>query len=595
MKFETWPTLTAMFFDQADRLGEKPFLWAKRDGRYESLSWREAAAKARALAHGLRALGLEPKDRVALVSENRPEWLIADVAIMAAGCITVPAYTTNTADDHLHVLADSGARAAIVSTAKLAERLLPAAARAPELKIVIAIETPEIRQPAGVRLHSWDEVLARPPAGAHGGAGGIVEANRGDTACLIYTSGTGGAPKGVVLSHGAILCNCAGAHELLEKLGLRDEVFLCFLPLSHAYEHTAGQFLPISIGAQIYYAEGADMLARNLLEARPTLMTAVPRLYEMMQKRILHGAKRAGGLKEKLFLRTLDLGRRRYEDPRGLSLGERVIDKGLDVLVRRKVRQRFGGRLKAMVSGGAALSYEVGLFFTALGVRALQGYGQTETAPIVSCNPPDKVKLHTVGPPFTGVEVRIAEDGEILVRGELVMQGYWNDPNATKMALRDGWLHTGDVGAIDEDGYLQITDRKKDIIVNSAGDNVSPQRIEGALTLEAEIAQAMVYGDGKPHLVALIVPDEEALKHWARKQGKRADLAALAEDSDLRREIGSALERVNARLSPIEQVRRFTIAPEPFSIANGELTPTLKIRRHVIGEKYGAALEALYR
>ncbi len=595
MKFETWPTLTAMFFDQADRLGEKPFLWAKRDGRYESLSWREAAAKARALAHGLRALGLDPKDRVALVSENRPEWLIADVAIMAAGCITVPAYTTNTADDHLHVLADSGARAAIVSTAKLAERLLPAAARAPELKIVIAIEAPEIRPSAGVRLHSWDEVLARSDAGAHGGAGGIVAANRGDTACLIYTSGTGGAPKGVVLSHGAILCNCAGAHELLEKFGLRDEVFLCFLPLSHAYEHTAGQFLPISIGAQIYYAEGADMLARNLLEVRPTLMTAVPRLYEMMQKRILHGAKRAGGLKEKLFLRTLDLGRRRYEDPRGLSLGERVIDKGLDVLVRRKVRRRFGGRLKAMISGGAALSYEVGLFFTALGVRVLQGYGQTETAPIVSCNPPGKVKLHTVGPPFTGVEVRIAEDGEILVRGELVMQGYWNDPNATGMALRDGWLYTGDIGAIDEEGYLQITDRKKDIIVNSAGDNVSPQRIEGALTLEAEIAQAMVYGDGKPHLVALIVPDEEALKHWARKQGKRADLAALAEDSDLRREIGSALERVNARLSPIEQVRRFTIAPEPFSIANGELTPTLKIRRHVIGEKYGAALEALYR
>ncbi len=595
MGIGSWPTLTAMFFDQAERLGDKPFLWAKRGGRYQPWSWRETAAKTRALAQGLRALGLNPKDRVALVSENRPEWLIADVAIMAAGCITVPAYTTNTADDHLHVLANSGARAAIVSTATLAERFLPAAARAPELESVIAIEAPEIRQSLGLSLHSWDEVLARANAGAGGGAAGIVEADREDTACLIYTSGTGGAPKGVMLSHGAILCNCAGAYELLETIGLGHEVFLCFLPLSHSYEHTAGQFLPVSIGAEIYYAEGADMLARNLLEARPTLMTAVPRFYETMQGRILQGVRHAGGVREKLFLRTLELGRRRYEDPNSLSLPDRVIDKGLDVLVRRKMRRRFGGRLKAMISGGAALSYEVGLFFTALGVRILQGYGQTEAAPIVSCNPPGKVRLDTVGPPFTGVEVRIAQDGEVLVRGELVMQGYWNDPKATDMALRDGWLHTGDVGAIDEEGYVRITDRKKDIIVNSGGDNVSPQRIEGALTLEPEIAQAMVYGDGKPHLVALIVPDEEALKHWAREQGKRADLAALAADPAFTAFVGETTKRVNARLSPIEQVRRFTIAPEPFSVANGELTPTLKIRRHVIKEKYGAALEALYK
>ncbi|MFQ5765984.1 MAG: AMP-dependent synthetase/ligase, partial [Rhodospirillales bacterium] len=372
-------------------------------------------------------------------------------------------------------------------------------------------------------------------------------------------------------------------------------VFLSFLPLSHSYEHSAGQFFPMSIGAEIYYAEGADTLAANMVEARPTIMTAVPRLYETLHQRITLGARKAGGVRERLFRMAVELGTRRCQDPAGLTPGQRLADRVLDVLVRRKVRKRFGGRLKALVSGGAPLNPDIGLFFTALGLRILQGYGQTETAPCVSVNRPSGFKLHTVGPPMKGVQVRIADDGEILVKGDLVMQGYWQDEEATRETIRDGWVHTGDIGLIDGDGHLRITDRKKDIIVCSGGDNVAPQRIEGILTIEPEIAQAMVHGDHHPHLVALLVPDEGWLEAWAEGVGKPPDLAALADGPALPKALAPVVERVNAKLSGIEKIRRFMVAKEPFTTDNGLLTPTLKIRRHRIRETYGEALEALYR
>ncbi len=581
-----------MFFDQAARLHDKPLLWAKTGGRYQPQSWRDVKDRVCALARGLRAVGLEPGDRVVLVSENRPEWLIADLAIMVAGGITVPAYVTNTPADHRHILTNCGARAAIVSTRALAERLLPAARSAPDCELVIAIEPPEPGR--GVKVIGWRELVDERAEGTDDIAARATRARRGDTACIIYTSGTGGTPKGVVLSHGAILSNCMGAYHFLCELGLGDEVFLSFLPLSHAYEHTAGQFFPLSIGAQIYYAEGAEALALNMVEARPTIVTAVPRLYETLHRRIMREIERRGGRKKTLFLSAVELGRRAYEEPETLTLPDRVANKALDWLVRRKVRARFGGRLKAFVSGGAPLSYDIGLFFTALGVRLLQGYGQTEAAPVVSCNPASDNRLGTVGPPLKGVEVKIAKDGEILVRGELVMQGYWGDQSATQATIRDGWLHTGDIGKVDADGYMTITDRKKDIIVCSGGDNVSPSRIEGRLTLEPEIAQAMVCGDARPYLVAVIVPDQESMLQWARRHGRRADPAALADDGDFRHAIGEAVERVNAGLAPIEHVRRFIIAPTPFAIENGQLTPTLKVRRHKVEEVYGEALDALY-
>ena len=587
-------SLTGLFFDQAAKLGDKAFLWAKLPGpdgapRYQSVSWRETADKVNALARGLLHLGLAAGDRVCLVSENRPEWLMADLAIMAAGGVTVPAYVTNGVDDHVHILTNSGARFAIVSSAALAARLLPAAARA-DVEHVIALEPVALGQSATFELHGWDDMLA------HGrqSTAPLARSTRGDLACLIYTSGTGGAPKGVMLSHGAILSNCEGAKILLEALNLGDETFLSFLPLSHSYEHTAGLYVPIMIGAEVYYAEGIDSLATNMVEAKPTIMTAVPRLYETMQARILRGLERAKPLQKKLFFRTVVLGRKALETPNEMTLLEKLENMVLTLLVRRKVRARFGGRLKAFVSGGAPLNPEVGLFFTALGVTILQGYGQTESAPVISCNFPDSLKMDTVGLPLAGVEVKIAEDGEILVRGELVMLGYWNEPKATADTIKDGWLHTGDIGRFDEAGRLMITDRKKDIIVNSGGDNIAPQRVEGFLTLEPEIAQAMVFGDKRAYLVALIVPDETAVQDWAKAVGQKADPALAMADPAFKAKIGEAVKRATAHLSVIERVRHFAFADEGFTIANHELTPSLKIRRHVIKARYGDRLTKLY-
>ncbi|MBX6369420.1 MAG: long-chain fatty acid--CoA ligase [Rhodospirillales bacterium] len=583
-----------MFFAQAEKHGEAPFLWAKREGRYQPISWREAARQASALARGLRALGLKKGDRVGLVSENRPEWMVADLAIMAAGGITVPAYTTNTIEDHRHILANSGCRAVIVSSNSLAQRVIPAADPIAQIEHVIVIEPLTKGQISHAEIHLWSDVMARGEAEADDVAETVAGIGRDDTACLIYTSGTGGVPKGVALSHANILANARGAYVLLEGIGLGDEVFLCFLPLSHSYEHSAGMMFPISIGAQIYFAEGAETLANNLVEARPTIMTAVPRLYETLHQRILKGVERQGGWKAKLFFRALELGRKRYHDPRSLTLRERIEDRIVEKLVRDKVRRRFGGRLKAMVSGGAPLNPEIGLFFIALGVVLLQGYGQTEAAPVISANPPWRIKVDTVGPPLDGVEVRIAEDGEILVRGDNVMKGYWNDPEATERTIRNGWLHTGDVGEIDRDGYIKITDRKRDFIKNSGGDMISPARVEGYLTLQPEIAQAMVFGDRRPYLVAVITPDPDFVAAYARENGLPNDLAALAGDPGLQKLVGAAVARVNADLSPIERVRRFILASEPFSTANGQMTPTLKIKRHAIRQAYGEQLLALY-
>ena len=572
MDYGAWASLPALFYHQAGRLADRNFLWARGADGYKPLTWGEVARTVGELSRGLRGLGLKPGERVVLLAENRPEWLISDLAIMVAGGITVPAYTTNTTDDHHHILADSGARGVIVSTRALARRLMPAAIESPKCRWVVTMENLEEGQRGLIDPHDWPDILAAGAAMPDDVAEVIERIARTDTACFIYTSGTGGAPKGVMLSHGAILCNCMGAHALLEQLGLAREVFLSFLPLSHAYEHTAGQFFPISIGAEIYYATGIDKLLINLAEARPTIMTAVPRLYETMYQRIQRGVAKEGGLKKRLFDLAVALGRKRQRDPGGLSLGERIQDFAVERLVRDKMRARFGGRLKAMVSGGAALNPDIGIFFTALGLPILQGYGQTEAAPIIAVNPPGRVKMETVGPPLKGVEVRFAEDGEILVRGELLMKGYWGNEEATAETLRDGWLHTGDIGEIDSDGYIKITDRKKDIIVLSGGDNVSPARIEGLLTLQPEIHQAMVYGDKRPHLVAILVPDEAA---------PRAAVSA-------------AVERINGGLAPMERLRRFVIAPEPFTVENHMMTPTLKIRRHEIINRYEKELDNLY-
>ena len=575
------PNLVTLFFNQVDARGEHPFLWAKRDGKFRPLSWREVAMQVSELARGFKALGVAPGDRVVLVSENRPEWLIADLAIMAAGGITVPAYTTNTVEDHRHIVENSGAVGMVVSTAKLAERALQVAHHSDPMRFAVSMEPLDLQQSLNVEVIDWQSALNRGQSDHDNIIEDALQIKRTDVACIIYTSGTGGVPKGVMQSHGSILHNLVGAQSILAGLGLRDEVFLSFLPLSHAYEHTAGQFFPIALGAQIYYAEGADKLVANMAECKPTIMMAVPRLYEMMHARIMRGVEKEGGKKEALFRKTLELGTKAYLHPHTLSLAERIINFALEKLVRNKVRQRFGGRLKAFVSGGAPLNPDIGLFFTALGVRILQGYGQTESGPVVSANTAENPKMHAVGPPFPDTQVRIADDGEILLKGELVMNGYWRDDVATNETIVDGWLHTGDIGLIDEDGHLQITDRKKDIIVNSGGDNVAPQRIEGMLTLEPEIAQAMVYGDKRSHLVALLVADAD----W---------VADLSPGTDQNAALMLAVDRVNTHLSNIEKVRKFVVATEPFSVENAQMTPTMKVRRHKLKEVYGERLDALY-
>lgn len=593
MDYDRISSLPRLFFEQAASLGNKPLNYQKQGGQWLSASWAETADLVKKLAAGLVAQGVEPGDRVALVAENRPEWLIADLAIMSAGAVTVPAFSTNTSEDHRHILTHSGAKGVIYSGGTIAARLLPAAFQAPELKFLIAIDDQEKMAQMPFRQLSWQDALASQVD--EGELQRRLDAQkRNETCCIIYTSGTGGTPKGVMLSHGSILCNIKGAYRLLLDVGLGNDRFLSFLPLSHSYEHTAGQFLPISIGAEIWYAESIERLVENMAEARPTIMTAVPRLYEAVHAKILRGLAKAPPFRQKLFWLAHRLGRKAYEQPGSLTFSEVILNKLCDILVRKKVGQRFGGQLKAFVSGGAALNYEIGIFFVSLGVRLLQGYGQTEASPVISANMPSKIKIDTVGPIFDGLTARIAEDGEILVKGEAVMNGYWRDPDSTAKAVIDGWLHTGDIGEFDSDGYLKITDRKKDIIVLSGGDNVSPARVEGFLVLQQEIAQAMVHGDKHPHLVALIVPDEDFARDWAIKNGASADLSALAGNPAFHKALGPVLDRVNASLSPIEKIRRYALLPEGFTIDNGLLTPSLKIKRHKIREKWGENIAKLY-
>jgi long-chain acyl-CoA synthetase len=496
---------------------------------------------------------------------------------MAAGCVTVPTYTTNTARDHSHILGNSGARAVIVSNPKLAKNLIPAVITSADCKHVIGMEPLRSGQaPDWVNCHSWTK-LASGDGDVEALRKEVAGVGRNDLACIIYTSGTGGAPRGVRLHHGSLLHNLEGCTDIISTdFGWDDEVFLSFLPASHAYEHTGGQMFPIALGAEIYYAESLEKLAANIEEVQPTIMVVVPRLFEMLRSRIIKSIEATGGLSKYLLDRAMKIGGDRAAGR--FKPWDLPMDGFLSLTLRRKIRNRIGKRQKAWVSGGAPLNPEVGMFFESIGITFLQGYGQTEAGPVIACNRPSAgIRLDTVGPPVRNSEVRIADDGEIMVRGEHVMHGYWRNPEETARVLKEGWLATGDVGHFDEQGRIKITDRKKDILVNDKGDNVSPQRIEGMLTLQPEIAQAMVYGDRRPHLVALLVPDAE-----------------IASAPDLHQRLQKAVDRVNADLSVIEKVRRFITADEPFSIDNEQLTPSMKIRRHIISKAYGERLATLY-
>jgi long-chain acyl-CoA synthetase len=556
-----WPNLAAMMFDRARQWPRRPMLRHFRDGAWHGMDWGTFGALAGAAARGLRAAGVSAGDRVLIVSENRPEYPIVETALLALRAVPVPTYVTNTVEDHAHVLRDCGARAAVCANAVFAAKVLAGG----PLDLLVTLDG---SSPPGVRALTWAALTA--------GAGPFADiaAEAADIpatalACLIYTSGTGGVPKGVMLSHRAILSNCRGAALMVRPLDLRDETYLSFLPLSHSYEHTAGQFFLLSLGTEVVYSRGVEHLAADLLDVRPTIVTIVPRILEVIQSRILFQVARQPAWRRRLFHAAVAIGAKRA-DGLPLGIGERLADPLLERLVRRKVRARFGGRLKAAMSGGARLEPEVWRFFLGIGLELLQGYGQTEAGPVVSANTRGATRIGSVGRPLERVEVRIAEDGEILLRGDLVMEGYWGRPADTAAVIRDGWLHTGDIGALDADGFLSITDRKKDMIVLSGGENVSPARIEGLLLAQPEISQALVLGEGRAGLTALVVAAEGC------------DELAVA----------AAVGNVNKRLSVTERIRRHAVVP-PFTIDNGMLTATQKVRRHMVMEQHKDALAGL--
>jgi long-chain acyl-CoA synthetase len=554
--YPNWPNLAAMMFSMARARSSKPFLRYWRAGEWHSMTWGEFGRLAASCARRIRAAGVSAGDRVLICMENRPEFTIAETALMAIRAIPVPAYTTNTVDDQAYLLRDSGACAAIVSSAALAGRLLQAAEKVGGLDLLVVVDGEPAQSAGAARMMRWADLVQDRQA-PDDIAQEAAQIPATALACLIYTSGTGGTPRGAMLPHRCMLANCAGAFEVIRPLNPKDEVYLSYLPMAHAFEHTVGQYFLPSLGCEIVYSRGVENLAADLQIIRPTLLTAVPRVLEVIRARIIAQVGREKPWRQRLFQEALAIGLKRIDGKR-LTPRERLLDPLLERVVRAKVLKRFGGRIKIALSGGARLDPDVGRFFLALGLPIMQGYGQTEAGPVISVNKLGAIRIDTVGEVLSGVELRLAEDGEILVRGDLVMDGYWNRPEDTVQAIKDGWLHTGDIGELDR-GYLRITDRKKDIIVLSGGENVSPAKIESLLMAETEIGQAVISGDGRSGLSALVVPAEGF------------DDAAVA----------LAVDRANKRLSATERVRKHVVV-SPFTIENGLLTPSQKIRRLLV-------------
>ena len=571
-------SLIKLFFDRADQYNEKPFLWAKKNKEWSPLSWKETSSKVKEFAGGLRSFGIKPGDKVVIVSENRPEWIIADLAINLIGAITVPAYTTNTEDDHHYILEHSDARAVIASNNILANRVALATTRTKLCNILITLDSYSGFEPDNLKIINFNEVNDFGKNNIETALDYLNHIQPDDVSCIIYTSGTGGRPKGVMLTHKNIFSNLQGAEDLLEIIGKKDNKYLSLIPLSHSYEHTAGLYLQIDLGSQIYFCEGPEKFSQNLLEVSPTLTTAVPRIFEVIHDRIKIQMKNQNRIIKFIFDRAVKVGIKKHYY--GLNLLENIEYKTYTSLIRKKINKQLGGSLRAFVSGGAALNPEIGNFFISLGVKILQGYGQTEASPLISANRPENIKIETVGPAVKGVEAKLSKEGELIVKGDCVMRGYWKDEKATDEAIIDGWLHTGDIATISEDGYITITGRKKELIVNSGGDNIAPARPEASLTFQETIFQSMVIGDRRPYLVAVIVPEVEKTKNMT--------------DEEINEIISSEVKKANEGLSSIEKIRKFVIAKEPFSTDNGLLTPTMKVKRHKVIEIYGETLDDLY-
>ena len=576
MQVSSFNSLNEIFFLQSEKYQKEDHLLFNNLNlkKFQTYTWLDTSKNVLKLAKFLNEKNITKGDRVLLVSENRPEWLIADLAILLNSAITVPNYTTYTVNDFAFTINDCKPSGLIVSSPLLLKNILLAAKKINyNFNFIILLN--QINDVVADNVINFSTVIEKKID--------IEETKiffkkisksltRKDPACIIYTSGTQGTPKGVVLSHGGILKNCEGALEFLYFIKEQQNTFLTWLPLSHSYEHTV-QFVQLSLGAKIFYSESLDKLLTNLKIAKPTIMTAVPRFYTNLVNKIKINLQNQSSLKKIIFNKTLELGEKKVLF-KEMSFFEKFINFILDIIVRKKIKNQFGGKIKAFISGGGPLDYNVGIFLNSLGLPTLQGYGLTEASPVVSCNSIDKIKIETVGKIFKDVEVKIAKDGEILVKGENVMLGYWNNKNETEKILRDNWLYTGDIGEIDQEGYLKITDRKKDIIVNAGGDNIAPSKIENLLANYPEIIQSYIYGDKKNYLVALIVVGKEL--------------------EDRKNKIQFIIDKVNNDLSIIEKIKKFIIIDDPFTIENEMLTPTMKIRRHQVKKAFGDQLEKLY-
>lgn len=586
-------TLISMFEQSVEQHSSKPALAHKPKGdTYQDISYIEFGESVDQFSKGLSTLGVQKGDRVAILSENRPEWAISDFGILKAGAINVPMFSTLTAAQVGYILSDSGARIICVSTTKQLEKVNAIRKDVRSLEQVIIYDDLEDEAPNGV--HEFATVCS------DGMATDVTlddVTDDDEIATIIYTSGTTGNPKGVMLTHGNFISNYNAAKSLVD-VGDTD-VLLSFLPLSHVFERLGGHYVPIFSGAKVAYAESTFTVAQNMQEVSPTVMLSVPRLYETMHDRVLRAVEAGSSLKQKIFHWGVSVGssvsskiQQGKKPSILLTLKQSIADK----LVFAKLKTATGGQLRFFISGGAALPQSIAEFFHAAGILILEGYGLTETSPVISLNYPDKWKFGTVGVPVPGIEVQIAEDGEILTRGPHVMKGYFNNESATEEVIdADGWFHTGDIGIIDEDGFIKITDRKKNIIVLSNGKNVAPQPIESQLVQSQFIDQIMLVGNERKNIAALIVPNFDALKSWASEnEVENSDIAELLNTRDVQQLIQKEIRESMTDFADFEQVRRFALLEKEFSQEEDEMTPTLKLKRNVIKEKYGDVIEGMY-
>ena len=590
-------TIGKMFWNRVRQYGPRAALRVKRDGVWQDISWEEWGRNVRQFALGLMALGLKEREKVALLSENRPEWTYVDLAVLSANAVDTPIYATNIPEQVEHIVKDSGSRFIVVSTEQQLAKVREIKPNVPDLEKAILID-PEAKHPEDWIL-TFAEVLELGEAQGDPAAfeKRLEDVETQDLATLLYTSGTTGPPKGVMLTHNNFISNVQGSLEVLPIS--ESDLALSFLPLSHSFERLAGYYALLAGGGPIAYAESTDKVPDNIQEIRPTIMCSVPRLYEKMHGRVLTTIETGPALKKKMFSWGMGVGgevsRRitaKQELPGVLKLKHKVADK----LVFEKLRARMGNRLRFFISGGAPLAREIAEFFHAAGILILEGYGLTETTPVISANRPDAYKLGSVGQPLPNMEVRIAPDGEILVKGPSVMKGYYNRPEETREVLtEDGWFATGDIGYLDQDNFLYITDRKKDIIVTAGGKNIAPQNVENLLKLNRFIEQVCIIGDKRSYLTALIGPSFPELEDFARENGIPTEpREQLIEHPRIQHLFQEAIDEANAQLARYESIKRFSVLPVEFSQETGELTPTLKVKRKVVGAKYKEQIDRMY-